>query len=258
MTPSLELRSLRLAAGARTLIDDLTIELNGPGIIAVLGVNGSGKTTLLETLCQARQPAHGRCLVNQDDLSLLPARERAARIGLMPQHIDTGFDQALVERVALGRYRRGGLWQWGAGEDLAAAELALDAVGLADLAARRTTTLSGGERQRMALAMLLVQAPDVMLLDEPFSALDPAHRARMAQVLAAERDAGRLLLFSVHDPNVAASLADQVLLLSGRGTWEIGPTDTLLTAERLSALYGTHVALIEDASGHRAFLTDVG
>ncbi|MEO1574057.1 MAG: ABC transporter ATP-binding protein, partial [Pseudomonadota bacterium] len=215
-------------------------------------------TTLLETLATLRTPASGAIRINGRSLADVTARERAGQIGLMPQILDAGFDQPVVDRVALGRYRQGGLWQWRAEADRQAADDALAAVDMAHLASHSTTTLSGGERQRMALAMLLAQAPDVMLLDEPFSALDPAHRTGVSRVLRAQRDAGRIVVFSVHDPSLAARLADRVVLLSGRGDWEAGPTDELLTEARLSALYGTPFTRLEDGDGRAAFLPHTG
>lgn len=238
---ALRTRQLQLCAGERRLIKDLDFTLNTGEIVAILGVNGAGKTTMLEALCDARPIDAGSITLNEAPLGSMSARDRARLVGLMPQKIEDGFDHAVVQRVALGCYARGGAWQWQHGEDYRCSLEALERVGLTGFDARSTATLSGGERQRMGLAMLLAQRPTLMLLDEPFSQLDPAHQRQAMDVLLRARKAGHGIAITLHDVNAAARLADRVLLLFGDGRWALDSARDILTAAQLSELYGTPV-----------------
>ncbi|MFK7887405.1 MAG: ABC transporter ATP-binding protein [Gammaproteobacteria bacterium] len=241
-------QDVTLVAGDRPLINNLNLTLKPGEIIAVLGTNGAGKTTLLETLCQLRTPASGTVLLDDTSIVDIAPQQRAARIGLMPQSIDDGFDHQVAQRVALGCYARGGVWQWQHGDDRAASVEALERVGLAGFATRNTATLSGGERQRVALAMLLAQRPTLMLLDEPFSQLDPVHQSQAMGVLRQARDAGHGIAVSLHDVNAAVRLADRALLLFGDGRWLLDDAAQVLTADRLSELYATPVRALDDGA----------
>jgi len=113
---------------------------------------------------------------------------------------------------------------------------------LNDLTRRLTSTLSGGERRRLALSALLVQDPDIMLLDEPMNHLDPLHKLKVLRKLSALADDGKTIMLSLHDPTIAARFTRQVLLLHGDGQWEFGATKDMLTPAHLERLYGTPFA----------------
>lgn len=237
---------LHLRAAARLLVENLDFVLNAGEIVAILGVNGAGKTTLLEALCAARPVDAGSIMLNEMSVDSLAARERARLVGLMPQKLEDGFDHPVVQRVALGCYARGGVWQWQHNDDYRCSVDALERVGLAGFDSRSTATLSGGERQRMGLAMLLAQRPTLMLLDEPFSQLDPVHQSQCMDVLREARAAGHGIAITLHDVNAAVRLADRVLLLFGDGRWAMDAAPDILTAPRLSELYGTPVRALDD------------
>jgi iron complex transport system ATP-binding protein len=161
----------------------------------------------------------------------------ALRLGLLLQAQDDAFPTSVLETALMGHHARLGLWQWETAEDLARAREALRAMDLAGLEARPAASLSGGERRRLALAMLLVQDPDVLLLDEPMNHLDPLHQFAVLDRLQALATDGKAVMASLHDPTLAARYFERVLLLHGDGRWQLGPTVELLSQANLAALY---------------------
>ncbi len=248
MTAALTCRDLTVGVAGRTLIERLSLDVHGGEVLCILGINGAGKTSLLETLCGLRAAASGRLQVAGHDVAATERATLARAIGLMPQRSDDSFTHDALALAAMGRHPHKRFWEWQDDDDLAAGRKALGEVGLAGFDDRLTDTLSGGERQRLALAMLLVQSPGVLLLDEPLSQLDPAHQRAVGDLLRGRRDAGHAVVMSVHDVNAAARLADRVLLLWGDGRWRLGDSGDVLREVVLSELYGTPIRRVGEAA----------
>ena len=167
----------------------------------------------------------------------------------MPQDTVDAFPATAFEVALAGRHPHVPRWQPESAADMAQARAALAAVGMADAGARNVQTLSGGERRRVALAMLLTQDPDVLLLDEPANHLDIAHEVRSLELLAGlARERGKAVLMALHDLALAARYATHTILL-GCERVEAGPAAALLTAEKLSALYGQALVAVPHPRG---------
>lgn len=232
---------LRLESGDRVLINGLNLTLEPGTVLGILGANGAGKSTLLSVLAGLASPAQGRVMLDGNALDTLPALARAQHIGLLPQGDEGGFFGNVRDFVALGRY------PFGHPVDDLAPHLARWE--LTDLARRMFDTLSGGERQRARLAQLAIQQPDISLLDEPLTHLDPAHQARLLAWTRGEADAGRTVVITLHDPNWAAGQCDRLLFLHGDGHWKLGSPADLLTPTALEALYGPGTAALWQVKG---------
>ena len=233
---------LTVAVGERTLVDGLDLDVGAGEFVCVLGRNGVGKTLTLHTLAGLRAPAGGIVRLHGDDLHALERPAIARRLGLLLQTHEDAFPITVFETAMMGRHARLGFWQWESDDDRALTRNALDSMDLGDLAARMTATLSGGERRRLALAMLLVQDPDILLLDEPMNHLDPLHKLAVLRQLRSLAAGGKTIITSMHDPLLAWRFADFILMLHGDGNWEFGPTPAMLTIEKLEQLYGTPFA----------------
>jgi iron complex transport system ATP-binding protein len=234
-------RDLGIAVGGRTLVDGLSLEA-GPGeFLCVLGENGAGKTLTLHTLAGLRAPDAGTVLLDGRPHHAWPRRERARRVGLLTQATEDPFPVRVLDAVLIGRHPHLDFWQWEGAADVDAARAALAACGLQGFEDRLVDTLSGGERRRAALAAVLTQDPDVLLLDEPQNHLDPHHQLQVLRLLRARADAGRAVVATVHDATLAAQFADRVLLLYGDGRWRHGTARDVLNAESLSDLYRMRV-----------------
>src|SRR5215213_114553 len=199
--------------GARRAVDGVDLRLEHGGFLAVLGPSGSGKTTLLRMIAGFERPDSGSVriggrVVAGRDVWVEP---EARRIGMV-------FQQgALFPHLSVG-----GNVGFGATRRERAAEC-LDLVGLADRAGGYAHELSGGERQRVALARALAADPEVVLLDEPFSALDAGLRERLREEVAAIlREAGTSTLLVTHDQSEALSLADTVAVMRDGRVQQVG------------------------------------
>lgn len=234
----LETQGLELAVDARTLCRALDWSIRPGERWAILGTNGAGKTTLLHTLAGLRAPQRGGVLLDGEPLEALPRRTIAQRIGLLPQDSSDPFPATVWETVLMGRHPHLKPWSGESAADLQLARQALARCGLAGWEERAITTLSGGERRRVALATLLTQDPALLLLDEPANHLDLRHQAELFALMRSLSDEGHSAVMVLHDPNHALRHASHALLLYGDGRWEAGECGTLLSTERLSALYG--------------------
>jgi iron complex transport system ATP-binding protein len=229
---------LTVSVGGRLVCRGLELEIASGSRWAVLGVNGVGKTTLMTTLAGLRAPEAGTILVDGAPLAAMTPRDRALRLGFMTQedsfHISDP-ETTVLEVALLGRLPHLGWWQPESAHDVELARTALEAVGIAELSARRTATLSGGERRRLALAALLAQEVPLCLLDEPTSHLDIHQQIALLELLNGWD--GRTLVTTLHDVNLAARYCSHALLLFGDGAWCAGPIADMLSAEVLTRLY---------------------
>ena len=245
--PLLEAVGLACGHGAPTLTGvDLRIEA-GEAVV-LLGPNGSGKSTLLSTLAGLLSPLAGTVRLGEDDLSTLRAREIARRIASVPQDEAAPFAFTVRQVVTMGRLARtGGVLD--TPEDAVAAEGAMARADVAGLASRRMDRISGGERGRTLIARALAQDCPLLLMDEPTAHLDPSHAAwtvRLVRELAAE---GRGVLVALHDLNLAAAMADRVVVLADGRVAAEGPPEAALAEGTLDRAFGTRFERLRTSTG---------
>ncbi len=228
-TPALQLDGVCFAYGEGTFMESLTLEAPSGCVTAVLGPNGSGKSTMLKLAAGLLKPKGGQVLVAGKDLRRASAARRAKTVAYLPQR--TAVAHMTVEDLVLnGRFSYGRGFHVASEEDRAVAEEAMALTGVADLRDRDLGHLSGGQRQRAYIAMMLAQRPEVLLLDEPISALDvgACHEVlALVQELCATRAMSVIIV--LHDLDLALRYADRVLVLqSGEVVWTGEPHDDTL------------------------------
>jgi iron complex transport system ATP-binding protein len=224
-----------------------------PGaIVGLLGPNGSGKTTLLRLLSGTLVPHDGQVTLDGASLTAMARKQVARRIAVVPQETHLAFDYTVLEVALMGRYPHLGAFELEGPRDLAAVRDGLEATGTLSLEHRQFSTLSGGEKQRVVIASALAQAADIMLLDEPTASLDLGYQIEVAALLARlNRERQLTLVVATHDLNFAASLCRQLVLLRAGRVMANGPTEEVLTPERIAALYGvTAEVQFNAAAGH--------
>lgn len=230
----LELQNLSIQyRGAPPLLSDVNFTL-GTGITVLLGRNGAGKSSLLHAAL-GEVPYTGKILLNGQDITQIPARERAKTLSLLPQHLPAPA-LSVSEVVALGFSpfcTRLSKKEWQTVREI------LEKLQISHLADRPASTLSGGERQRVFLGMLLVQNAPVWLLDEPATYLDAPFHRLLCDILQEQRASGKHILLVMHDLTRALALADRVLVLGDGKLCFDGTPDACITAripERIFSL----------------------
>jgi iron complex transport system ATP-binding protein len=244
---TIELKGLSFVygPGIPVVLKNVSGRIPGRAVTALLGPNGSGKTTLLHVLLGLLAHKEGDILVSGKPLGAYSPKEMKRLIGLVPQEESIPFDLSVLEYVLLGRAPHLKLLALPKEEDFRIALDALETIGITALRDRSLPSLSGGERQLVMLARVLTQESAILLLDEPTSHLDLANRRRVLEVMGLLRDMGKTVVFSTHDPNAAAGIADHVLLLRDGRILVAAPVRTAITTRNLSDTYGVEVEVVE-------------
>jgi iron complex transport system ATP-binding protein len=221
------------------VLDDVSLSVARGSIVGLIGPNGSGKTTLLRLLNGTLAPARGAVSLDGVALATLSRRDLARRVAVVPQETQVTFDFSALEIVLMGRYAHLGAFALEGRDDVSIARKALASTGTAALEARQFATLSGGEKQRVVIASALAQSSDILLLDEPTTALDIGFQFEIASLLASlNRAHGTTMIVSTHDLNLAAMLCTELVLLKAGRVLATGSTKDVLTPARIRELYG--------------------
>src|SRR5215831_11519535 len=224
--------------GTRRVIDHVSFDVQRGTIVGLLGPNGSGKTTLVRILAGMLRPESGQVMLDDTSVTEMSRRDLARRVALVPQETHTTFDFSVIDMVLMGRYPHLGPFELERPADLDIARDALRATGTDDLESRSFRTLSGGEKQRVVIAAALAQASDLLLLDEPTTALDVGYQFEIAALLKRlNAEHGSTMIVSTHDLNLAAALCERIVLLKSGSVIAHGPTAATLTAENIRLLY---------------------
>ncbi|MGL4858600.1 MAG: heme ABC transporter ATP-binding protein [Enterobacteriaceae bacterium] len=244
----LSLQNVGLMRGQRSVLQQITLQLE-PGTLAVLiGGNGAGKSSLFH--CIGGELGFTGCirLFDRPQQQWQPDK-LATRMALLPQSSSLGFDFLCEEVVQLGRLPHG----TGRQRDKEIVARCLQQVDAVHLARRPYTTLSGGERQRVHLARVLAQLcqepgheqATLLLLDEPTSALDLQHQHQLLQQVRHYVQQGHAALLILHDINLAAQYADQILLLHQGSLLAQGTPASVLTPDNLHQVFAMNMMVIQ-------------
>jgi iron complex transport system ATP-binding protein len=251
--PLLVTRELAAGYGPEPVLRGVDCAVRAGELWAVLGPNGTGKSTLLRALLGATPWSRGSIRLLGRERAEWEPRALARRVAWVPQSVEPTEGFRGLELVLMGRSPHLGLWGLTSERDVALARAVLEELGVAHLADRPAEALSGGERRMLLLARGLVQAPELLLLDEPTAFLDVAHQVGALARVRARVDAGLGAVAVLHDVNLAAAFATHVLLLRDGRVLAQGPVDAVLERERLEALYGLPMEMAVAPSGARLF-----
>ncbi|HEX7758559.1 MAG TPA: ABC transporter ATP-binding protein [Caulobacteraceae bacterium] len=255
MRRMIELKSVTKAYGAQRAVGPFDLSVAKGEFVALLGGSGSGKTTTLKMINGLSQATSGEVLIEGRDIAAEPPWQLRRRIGYVFQEIGLFPHMSVAENIAVGPRLAG----WDTPRIAARTAELLDLVSLPrDMAARLPAALSGGQRQRVGVARALAAQPSIMLMDEPFGALDPVTRDALgAEYRALHERLGLTTVMVTHDVMEALLLADRIVVLEAGAVIADGTPAELLSAgqsEAVKALMDTprrqaqRVAALADAS----------
>ncbi|WP_029003027.1 ABC transporter ATP-binding protein [Azorhizobium doebereinerae] len=229
--------SLTATRGARTVLEDVTLEARPGAVLGLLGANGAGKTTLLRLLAGLDAPHAGQVRFDGRPAHDLGRAELGRQVAYLAQNGAVHWPLKVEDVVALGRLPH----RAAPAADRAAVARAMAAADVAHLAGRATGTLSGGERRRVLLARALAVEGQVLLADEPVAALDPAHQLHVMELLRQVARGGATVVVVLHDLTLAARFCDRLALLAASRLLALGAPDEVLTPAHIAAAYGVSV-----------------
>ena len=219
---TLALERITRRFGEHAAVDDISLEVPAGQLLALIGASGSGKTTTLRIAAGYETPDSGRVVLDGKDITALPPQRRG--FGMVFQHYALFPHMPVGENVAFGLEARG----IARPQRRQRAQKALAAVGLESAIDRSIQSLSGGEQQRVALARALVIEPEVLLMDEPLSNLDPTLRQSTRDELRAMlHRVGVPALFVTHDQEDAFAIADRIALIRKGKLLQVGTAEDL-------------------------------
>ncbi len=231
------IKSVRKEFDGFPALHDVSLDIRSGELIALLGLSGSGKTTLLRLIAGLERPTEGAVFFGEEDASHRPVQER--NVGFVFQHYALFRHMTVADNIGFGLKVRPGASRPPKNEIRRRASELLDLVQLSGLENRYPSQLSGGQRQRVALARALAIEPRVLLLDEPFGALDAQVRRELRRWLREIHDkTGHTTVFVTHDQEEALELADRVVVMSQGRIEQIGSADDVYDRPNSPFVYG--------------------
>lgn len=252
----LTIHHLTVRYGKREILRDLSAgPLPRGRTTALLGPNGSGKSTLLRTLAGLASPRSGSLSLDGETLSLSAANARSHSVVYLPQSLPAGVRLQVLESVLVaGRAARGADV---VAPGIDAAYAVLERLDIDSLAMRSLDELSGGQRQLVGIAQALVRDPQVLLLDEPLSALDLNHQFHVMEVLGdITRERNIATVVVLHDINAAMRWCDRAMLLHDGQIVRFGTPAEVVTPASLAQVFGVAARIETCSRGHHQVLID--
>ncbi len=217
--------------GCVTAVRDISFDVSHGEVFVVMGLSGSGKSTLVRCLTRLIEPTAGQVRLEGQDIMQLGVKQlrevRRRKVSMVFQHFGLLPFRSVLDNIAFGLEIRG----IAAAARYERAREVIELVGLHGYEQRFPDQLSGGMQQRVGLARALASDPDVLLFDEPFSALDPLIRRDMqAEVIRLHRDMGKTMVFITHDLSEALRLGDRILIMRNGELVQLGTGEELVGA----------------------------
>jgi lipopolysaccharide export system ATP-binding protein len=230
----LQAESVTKSYTGRRVVDQVNLAVNGGEVVGLLGPNGAGKTTTFHMMVGLVHPDEGKVLLNGDDLTALPIYQRArAGLSYLPQESSV-FRRLTVEENLLAILETLDLSEE---ERKDRAERLMRMLGVFELAKQKAVTLSGGERRRVEIARALVLSPFFILLDEPFTGIDPIAVAEIQKIIRKLTTSGIGVLITDHNVRETLGICDRAYIINEGQVLEEGSPEMIATSPRARQVY---------------------
>ncbi|RWR02678.1 iron ABC transporter ATP-binding protein [[Pantoea] beijingensis] len=250
----LQIRDFSAGYPKRQIIENLNVPLLPRGKITVLlGPNGCGKSTLLRSLAGLNR-AKGELWLNDEELMAQPFTRRADKVVYLPQSLPAGVHLHVLESIIVAQRASGGRSSVSSESEVMAL---LEQLGISHLALSYLDQLSGGQKQLVGLAQSLIRRPELLLLDEPLSALDLNYQFHVMDLVQREtRKRNIVTVVVVHDINIALRHGEHVLMLQNGELIADGLPEAVITPESLARVYGVKGRIERCSQGTPQVLID--
>ena len=226
--------SVAKSYGGRRVVNGISLEVKGGEVVGLLGPNGAGKTTTFHMMVGLIRPDDGRVVMNDDDLTSAPIHQRArAGISYLPQ------ESSVFRRLTVEENLRAILQtlDLDTAEQQERANALMKMLGVAHLAANKAITLSGGERRRVEIARALVLSPFFLLLDEPFTGIDPIAVAEIQKIVRRLISSGIGILITDHNVRETLGICDRAYIVNEGMVLEEGTPETIAASAKARKFY---------------------
>ena len=239
--------SFSYGKGKRSVLDGIDMSCESGTVNALIGLNGCGKTTLIKVMAGLENPTAGTVKYSGRDLPILGFKERSSVLAYVRQNYGSLSDYSVKDYLLFGTANRIDLFDMPGKEEKDAVNRIVERFGIGHLYEKKLGELSGGERQIVSICSAMVQDSEVVLLDEPCSALDIVNQNKVLSVLnSIARNDGKTILFSTHNPNHALYTGADVFLLKDGKIIDSGSAQDLITPDRLRPIYGGGICYSRD------------
>lgn len=239
----LEVKNLSFYYGSRRILNNVSLMAENGEFVSVLGSNGVGKSTLFKCILGILPGYCGTVTVDGRDTRSMSVREIAQKIAYIPQMSASAFNYSVEDIVLMGTTAGLHSLRSPGDEEKHQAEEAMERMGISGLRQRCFHHLSGGERQLVVIARALAQQANILLLDEPSSALDFGNQMRILNEARSLARDGYLVIQSTHDPERAYMFSDRMIAMKNGEVFAQGAPPDVLTEENIRELYGVNTKL---------------
>ena len=258
MSHILDISNISLSFRDKLILSNVSLEVSAGEFFVIIGPNGAGKTSLLKVLSGLQKAQKGTVTIKDKNILNYRRRNLSQIMAIVPQHIEVGFPFTVADTVIMGRSPHLGILGMEGENDFHIAEEAMKFTDVSHLTDRKLFQLSGGELQRVIIARAICQQPEIILLDEPTTALDPAHQLKIMDLMEKfRREHGTTIIMVSHDLNLASMYGDRLLLLKSGRVVKTGDPKSVLNKELLEDSYGCRIQVDESPLGGVARVTPI-